>query len=174
MLYAVSRRQAKRKTIFPFPDRSQPQQDGKSRGHGSQSTFQKSDKDTRTKIEDDINPTMGTRALPPWITSSPIEEDFQTESSYLQQETADECLPLLTAFSPVSNDFGLPSLAREKHIRFLRRALGRLPGGFSSLDASKPWMLYWALNGLALLGEDMTQFRHRSVCLHAAYGPRGG
>eukprot|EP00873_Tetraselmis_striata_P007213 jgi/Tetstr1/427477/TSEL_017605.t1 len=43
------------------------------------------------------------------------------------------------------------ALARDKHAAYLRGALGRLPRGFVSLDASRPWICYWALHGLALL-----------------------
>eukprot|EP00193_Tetraselmis_chui_P004692 CAMPEP_0177767152 /NCGR_PEP_ID=MMETSP0491_2-20121128/8925_1 /TAXON_ID=63592 /ORGANISM="Tetraselmis chuii, Strain PLY429" /LENGTH=522 /DNA_ID=CAMNT_0019283653 /DNA_START=265 /DNA_END=1833 /DNA_ORIENTATION=- len=44
------------------------------------------------------------------------------------------------------------TLHRSAHARYLRGALGQLPRGFVSLDASRPWILYWALHGLALLG----------------------
>jgi protein farnesyltransferase subunit beta len=29
------------------------------------------------------------------------------------------------------------------------------------MDASRPWMVYWALAGLSLLGEDVTRVRQR-------------
>jgi protein farnesyltransferase subunit beta len=45
----------------------------------------------------------------------------------------------------------LPLLA-ERHVRYLQGALGSLPGGFAALGASRPWICYWALHGLALLG----------------------
>lgn len=163
MLYARARRHTKRKTVFPFPTRPQAQQDQASQSQSKKSIVHENNMDPNTGTRDDIdnNPTMRTRRLPPWIASPAIEEGFETESSVLQQETADECLPLLQALTSSFNDVGLPPIVREKHIRFLRRSLGRLPGAFASLDASKPWMLYWALNGLALLGEDMGKFKHR-------------
>jgi protein farnesyltransferase subunit beta len=43
-------------------------------------------------------------------------------------------------------------LLRDRHARFLAAGLGHLPAGFVSLDASRPWIVYWALHGLALLG----------------------
>lgn len=34
---------------------------------------------------------------------------------------------------------------------YVQGGLGQLPGGFVSLDASRPWICYWVLHGLALL-----------------------
>eukprot|EP00892_Ulva_mutabilis_P003941 jgi/Ulvmu1/1919/UM012_0079.1 len=46
-------------------------------------------------------------------------------------------------------------LHRQSHANFLLRALGSLPGGYASgLDASRPWVTFWASQGLCLLGLD--------------------
>jgi prenyltransferase beta subunit len=42
-------------------------------------------------------------------------------------------------------------LLRDRHARYLAGGLGQLPAGFVSLAASRPWICYWALHGLALL-----------------------
>lgn len=93
-------------------------------------------------------------SLPLWLKQDEpvIEEELDTESSDLQLETAEECLPLLKRTFP-------PSLDRANHIQFLNVSLGRLPAGFAALDASRPWMVYWALSALAALGDDMTEWR---------------
>ncbi|KAJ0395021.1 hypothetical protein P43SY_003234 [Pythium insidiosum] len=44
-----------------------------------------------------------------------------------------------------------PRLMRDKHVAYLRRGLAQLPGGFVSLDASRPWICYWILHALELL-----------------------
>ncbi|XP_024185314.1 protein farnesyltransferase subunit beta isoform X1 [Rosa chinensis] len=45
-------------------------------------------------------------------------------------------------------------LRRDEHIEYLMRGLRGLPASFSVLDAnSRPWMCYWILHSLALLGE---------------------
>ena len=64
-----------------------------------------------------------------------------------QAEVEAECAALLR--TPV------PPLDKAAHARFLRTPLrGRGFGrGFSSLDASQPWLLYWALQGLDTLNE---------------------
>lgn len=47
----------------------------------------------------------------------------------------------------------------EVHARFLVSGLKHLSSGFSTLDASRPWILYWILHGLSLLGIDYGEER---------------
>ena len=93
--------------------------------------------------------------VPLWMQSThAIDDAFPTPSSELTVETIEECLPLL-----LSNDGSTPNLQREAHIRYLRHILKGLPARFTALDASRPWLFYWSLLALALLGEDVTTFR---------------
>jgi len=48
-----------------------------------------------------------------------------------------------------------PPLARSAHAAYLRTGLRRLPVGFLSLSAGRPWIVYWVAHGLALLGEPL-------------------
>ena len=97
----------------------------------------------------------------------PLVDELETETSQVQQETIAECLPLLAAVAnPVNspldfNDYGVPSLKRESHVAFLEQNLARFPAQFVGLDASRPWMVYWGLVGLYLLGEDVSVKRER-------------
>ena len=103
-----------------------------------------------------VIPTMASSTeLPPWMLQNPIEDSFPTRSSDLAAETTEECRPLL-----VQDAATLPVLQREKHTKFLRWALGTLPSGFTSIDASRPWMCYWSLTALMLLGVDVSQYRY--------------
>ena len=102
--------------------------------------------------------------LPIWLHQQfqIVDDDVPTESSELQVETEEECLPLLQGeLLPRENDAIVTSLRREAHARFLRQSLGRLPAGFAALDASRPWMLYWCLTGLSVLGVDVRPYRER-------------
>jgi prenyltransferase beta subunit len=45
-------------------------------------------------------------------------------------------------------------LLRAAHIKYLTNGLGELNAGFVSLDASRPWICYWVLHGLYLLGKE--------------------
>lgn len=93
----------------------------------------------------------------------PIKSALQTETSVLQDLTVEQCLPFLTGSkgSVTRNAHGLLPLERQRHINFLHDGLRDLPSAYVSQDSSRPWMLYWALTGLCLLGEDVTIYRER-------------
>jgi protein farnesyltransferase subunit beta len=97
----------------------------------------------------------------------PIQDEVATETSSAQQDNVAECLPFLkatadTARSPSDfNEHGVPRLDRQEHVAFLHQSLEQFPAAFVAVDASRPWMVYWALMGLYLLGEDVTQYRDR-------------
>lgn len=101
----------------------------------------------------------------------PIRDHLTTETSSAQQETVAECLPLLRGADDPSrspfdfNEHGVPRLDRPGHVDFLHQSLEEYPAAFVAVDASRPWMVYWALMGLYLLGEDITQYRDRLVTL---------
>ena len=62
-----------------------------------------------------------------------------------------------------------PVLHREKHVTYLRNSLAQLTRSYDvtflcislisfndvlqTLDASRPWLVYWSVHALALLGE---------------------
>ncbi|KAL8826190.1 MAG: hypothetical protein Q9191_003958, partial [Dirinaria sp. TL-2023a] len=95
----------------------------------------------------------------------PLQDALETESSVAQNGTIEECLPCYRGLGTRSlfdfNIHGLPFLDREKHIEYLHNCLGDLPPGFVAYDAARPWVLYWSLTGLCLLGEDVEQYRSR-------------
>lgn len=106
--------------------------------------------------------------VPPLFTQFPaIHDDLITETQRVQDDTARLCLPFLSGVAPSVpgpfNEYGVPRLYRDDHIAYLYDALEEYPEGFVALDASRPWMVYWALTGLYLLGEDVTRFRKRYV-----------
>ncbi|PBP25367.1 prenyltransferase and squalene oxidase [Diplocarpon rosae] len=104
--------------------------------------------------------------VPDLFTQLPICRDLHTtESSQVQDETTKECLPFLAGLDPNAeyNDHGVPRLSRDRHIAFLHKTLGKLPPRYVAADASRPWMFYWALTGLATLGEDVSDYRERLI-----------
>ncbi|CAN0924474.1 Protein farnesyltransferase subunit beta [Linum grandiflorum] len=46
-------------------------------------------------------------------------------------------------------------LRRDKHVEYLTKGLQKLNPSFAVLDASRPWLCYWILHSLALLGESV-------------------
>ncbi|KAJ4422219.1 CAAX farnesyltransferase (FTase) subunit beta [Gnomoniopsis sp. IMI 355080] len=103
--------------------------------------------------------------VPDLFTSPPlIKDDLETATSIAQDETEEICLPYLAGDSADNyNEHGLPHIHRERHIAFLHKQLGKLPGAFVAADASRPWFLYWCLNGLRLLGEDVSSYREALI-----------
>ncbi|KAG5624384.1 hypothetical protein H5410_009602 [Solanum commersonii] len=70
----------------------------------------------------------------------------------------------------------LIELERDKHFDYLSQGLRKLGPSFSVLDASRPWLCYWILHSIALLGEsidaklenDATDFLTRCQMPHLA------
>ena len=112
-------------------------------------------------------PTMSAKTarasmVPDLFTSLPYIRDLlNTQSSQIQEETIQECLPFLSGVEPGAtyNDHGVPRLEHKRHIQFLHKSLKKLPAPYVAADASRPWMFYWALAGLSTLGEDISQYR---------------
>lgn len=116
-------------------------------------------------------------AIPSLFTSGPpIRDSLATDSSRLQDDTVDEVLPFLRGDEHAdANAHGIPHLDRPRHVNFLHRQLGRLPGAYKSADPSRPWIFYWCLAGLSLLGEDPALYRDRLVdTVRSMQNPGGG
>ncbi|KAL2835143.1 terpenoid cyclases/protein prenyltransferase alpha-alpha toroid [Aspergillus cavernicola] len=108
-----------------------------------------------------------------------IRDALITETTELQSETLNKCLPFLTGSHSSQKDplnrYGVPPLKRDEHIGYLYDSLEDYPSGFVGLDASRPWMVYWALAGLSLLGEDVTKYRQRTIStFFPMQNPTGG
>ena len=43
------------------------------------------------------------------------------------------------------------SLRRDTHIQYLLRSFELLPAGYTSLDSSRPWLVYWVVQSLSVL-----------------------
>ena len=94
----------------------------------------------------------------------PIRDTLETPSSWLQDETVDDCLPFLTGLEHEKlNSHGIPRLDRDRHVKFLHKHLGELPGVYMAADPSRPWLFYWCLSALVILGEDVAFYRAKLV-----------
>ncbi|KAK6342619.1 CAAX farnesyltransferase (FTase) subunit beta [Orbilia javanica] len=98
-----------------------------------------------------------------------ILDDLETETSQKQLSTARNII------RSVNQSF-LPPLDRATHVEFLLNPLDEgLSGGFVALDASRPWLLYWCINALSILGEDVGAYNARVVSsLKPLQHPNGG
>ncbi|KAI9931287.1 hypothetical protein ASPWEDRAFT_47477 [Aspergillus wentii DTO 134E9] len=118
--------------------------------------------------------------VPVLFTEPPLIHDpLTTETSNLQSETAEKCVPFLKGIHGSQkgpfNEHGVPALLRDDHIEYLYDSLEDYPAGFVGIDASRPWMVYWALAGLSLLGEGVSKFRQRILTTFTPMqNPTGG
>lgn len=124
--------------------------------------------DTNTPVDEEyVNEDNAAfaMAIPSLFTSPPaVRDPLVTTTSLAQDNTVNECLPFLRGEAGehalrTLNASGVPRLDRQRHARFLRKSLGALPVGFVGADASRPWILYWCVVALALMGEDVSEYR---------------
>lgn len=72
--------------------------------------------------------------------------NYPTFSSEEQFEVENRCKSLLALKTP---------LLRYEHIDYLLRSLELLPQSYTSLDSSRPWLLYWILHSLQVLNHKL-------------------
>lgn len=127
-----------------------------------------------------VNESRRSGKLPPWLTVeiNLFDEDLETDTCEKQAKVVAECLPLLTGEDTQGlelNSHGIPKLRRKQHVAFLEASLGPLPAAYAVVDPSRPWLFYWALQGLATLGEDVRHYKERLVgTLRPLQNPTGG
>ena len=83
------------------------------------------------------------------------------------QADLDRDLSAHLASSPPSS-LGSLRLDRGAHVAFARKALKPLPSGYSSLGASRPWVLHWATHSLSLLDAPLSEDPLEAERLRAA------
>lgn len=97
------------------------------------------------------------------ISESPTPDPQRSQSSVAQLEVVELCMPLLAAEEGTPalgfNRRWVPRLNRDQHVEFLENAIEN--ARFTGLDASRPWVVYWCLTGLSLLGKNVEVYRER-------------
>ena len=126
--------------------------------------------------------TMGSNdtdnfSVPKLFTSlPPIKDALVTGTSLSQDQTAKQCLPLHAGTSRSLFDLnprGLPRLDREAHIEFLNETIQNAI--LIPYDALRPWIVYWTLTGLSVLGENLEKWRDRVLeTFSPMQNPSGG
>jgi protein farnesyltransferase subunit beta len=100
------------------------------------------------------------------------DDGFPTDTSDLQQEIESQVLQAQKSSK---------TLLRKKHIKYLSQSINNsLNKWFVSLDASRPWILYWILHSLSLLDKPADlelkskTIQTLSLCKHINGGFGGG
>lgn len=119
----------------------------------------------RLSLQENTTISIGTDDFPiPELYTSlpPIKDSLVTNTSLSQDETARHCLPLHADTSRNFIDInpqGIPRLNQEDHVEFLKDAIQNAK--YIAYDALRPWVVYWSLTGLSVLGEDVEKWRDR-------------
>lgn len=115
--------------------------------------------------------------IPELFTSlPPIKDPLVTDTSLSQDDTARHCLPLHAGTSRSFFDLntqGIPRLNQEDHVEFLNDTIQKAK--YIPYDALRPWVVYWSLIGLSVLGEDLEKWRVRVLeTFSPMQNPSGG
>eukprot|EP00240_Pyramimonas_obovata_P005810 CAMPEP_0118940664 /NCGR_PEP_ID=MMETSP1169-20130426/31998_1 /TAXON_ID=36882 /ORGANISM="Pyramimonas obovata, Strain CCMP722" /LENGTH=342 /DNA_ID=CAMNT_0006885215 /DNA_START=111 /DNA_END=1135 /DNA_ORIENTATION=- len=88
-----------------------------------------------------------------------MAEPYPTFSWEEQHELELRVSPFYTEYleKPVELRHRALVLLRAQHVAFLKRGLRNLSESHRVLDASRPWLCYWAMHGLCLLGEEIPE-----------------
>lgn len=108
--------------------------------------------------------------------SSRVPDDgLETSTSILQRQVEDSLISIYQS-SPASLD-----LERFAHFQYLTNLSHTLPRHYSSLDASRTWMVYWilhsidTLNLMSQINHDLDRFvNFLTLCQHGKGGFGGG
>ncbi|KAJ9107727.1 hypothetical protein QFC21_001187 [Naganishia friedmannii] len=111
--------------------------------------------------------SIWTQSMRGWPT-----DGVDSETSDSQAETEDVLLATLTTQPPAPPKL----LAKGLHASYFGKYLLNLPAPYASLDASRPWLMYWCLHGFDLLGVALDMpMRQRGVDTILSFqDPKGG
>lgn len=92
--------------------------------------------------------------------SSPLGEKL-TSTIEKKMETEIDIQEIYENILNAGSD-NFPILERKKHLFFIDKFLSNpLPSGFVKLDASQPWICYWLMNAMILLGGELTNLERK-------------
>ncbi|KAL1408783.1 CAAX farnesyltransferase (FTase) subunit beta [Vanrija albida] len=106
---------------------------------------------------------MATSTYHPSVFSFPPGGQFPSDGVFTptledQRDTEDAIAELLLTLSPAkvasepATHDGTTALRKNEAAQFMGPHLFKCPPGYTALDASKPWLMYWVLHSLDLLG----------------------
>ncbi|XP_033097153.1 protein farnesyltransferase subunit beta-like [Anneissia japonica] len=105
-------------------------------------------------------------------------DGYHTNSSIEQEKVEAKIGEIFEKFA--TSSMKIPKLQRDKHLAYLNKGLKNLSESYQCLDASRPWLCYWILHSLELLGEKISEEHASQVaqfigkCQHPEGGFAGG
>ncbi|WVQ63932.1 uncharacterized protein L199_002088 [Kwoniella botswanensis] len=94
------------------------------------------------------------------LPSLPLPTNSHPTSTLDEQQETESLISSLFALLPPptsDTDGQTTSLRKQEHVQFLASTFFKLPGKFVSLDASRPWLVFWTVHSLDLLGVGLDQ-----------------
>ncbi|CAL0298960.1 unnamed protein product [Lupinus luteus] len=106
---------------------------------------------------------------------SPITPTVTQRDQWMVESQVFEIYQLFSSI-PQSAQSLMLELQRDNHISYLTKSLSYLPPSFSVLDANRPWLCYWIIHSIALLGESLHyHIQHNAIhFLNRCQDPNGG
>ncbi|WJX70298.1 protein farnesyltransferase [Trifolium repens] len=107
--------------------------------------------------EEALSPTVSQRDQ--WMVESQVFQIYQ-----------------LFATIPPNAQSLMLEVQRDKHIEYLTKGLHHLGSNFSILDSNRPWLCYWIIHSIALLGESIDDELEDNTVdfLNRCQDPNGG
>ncbi|KAB5516251.1 hypothetical protein DKX38_026899 [Salix brachista] len=107
-----------------------------------------------------------------------MESGGETVTQVQQWSVEDRVFRMYNLFAnipPIAQTTML-ELQRDEHIKYLNEGLKQLGPSFVVLDSSRPWICYWIIHSLALLGESLDyQLENNAIdFLNRCQDPNGG
>ncbi|CAL9157862.1 unnamed protein product [Musa hybrid cultivar] len=107
-----------------------------------------------TPMESSPNRSSSSVSPPP----SPSDRQGRLTTTQLEQLRVEQevygIYRLFHGVAPHTRSFTL-ELWRDKHIEFLTRGLKQLGPNYHVLDANRPWLCYWIIHSITLMGESV-------------------
>ncbi|KAL7288080.1 hypothetical protein TKK_0017869 [Trichogramma kaykai] len=97
-----------------------------------------------------------------------LSPEFETHTTREQSKVEKNVLELCKVKKPL--------LSRNRHISYLKKSITNLSKNYEALDCSRPWICYWTLHSLELLGERLDDDLCSNVVqfLNKCQSPTGG
>eukprot|EP00007_Cunea_sp_BSH-02190019_P005763 CAMPEP_0174238096 /NCGR_PEP_ID=MMETSP0417-20130205/10196_1 /TAXON_ID=242541 /ORGANISM="Mayorella sp, Strain BSH-02190019" /LENGTH=415 /DNA_ID=CAMNT_0015316901 /DNA_START=76 /DNA_END=1320 /DNA_ORIENTATION=- len=105
---------------------------------------------------------------------------LNTTTTFEQRAIERRCGEFYRAFRAIPDYPSQVLLKRGIHVAYVEKGIGGLSAGYAALDASRPWLCYWILNSLTLLGASTDAHASRVIsflcdhCQHVDGGFCGG
>eukprot|EP00742_Colponemidia_sp_Colp-10_P002803 GILJ01002997.1.p1 GENE.GILJ01002997.1~~GILJ01002997.1.p1 ORF type:complete len:390 (-),score=46.61 GILJ01002997.1:201-1370(-) len=104
-----------------------------------------------------------------------IDDGEPTHTSKEQAKIEKKVIDEFQLFRDSPEQFERIELLKELHYVYISDGFESLPESYSSLDASRAWILFWNLHGLELLGHSLEAYAKRTIeFLKACECPTGG